>query len=354
MRRLMALTTGARLARALAFSAVLLGVLAGCGGSSSTGPYGGSQNHLHGIVALRGVPNTVLLATHIGLYRSADGGSTWSEVAGGAGQHMDGLMIFKIAQSPVDVKRIYVLAVPRPENPSAAKDQPGVYTSDDAGATWTLAAKASTFPTGTVFSIGAGAASATQVFAIISGLGNKGLYVSDDAGTHWRQEPQLPITSLKGVQGDPMHPQRVLLWSVSSGLYISPDLGATWAPAAGVTGGVFSVSQAGSTFYVNSDSGVFVSTDDAASFSVANPNAAYSEVVAVAGAPDHAWAATGTNVFTSADTGKTWKQVTATSEHPTLLAADPTDARVAYVSSSYPLGVFVSTDGGTTWRQTLP
>jgi len=340
------------LTMALACLALIFLVLAGCDGPSSTGPYGGSQNHLHDILALTGVPKTVLLATHIGLYRSIDGGSSWKEAAGGAGQAMDGLMIFKFAQSQLDVKRVYVLAVPRPDDPSAAKDTPGIYTSDDAGVTWKLAAKQSSFPTGNVYTIGAGAASATQVFAIITGLGDKGLYVSDDAGAHWRQQPQLPITSLKGVQGDPLHPRRILLWGFG-GLYMSEDGGASWKPTS-IAGGVFSVSQAGSTFYVNSDSGVYVSTDDAASFSVANPNAAYNEVVAVAGAPDHAWAATGSNTFASADTGKTWKPAATTSEHPTLIAADPTDAKVAYVSSSYPLGVFVTTDAGASWRQTLP
>lgn len=341
-----------RIVLALAGCALLTSLLAGCG-SSSAGPYGGSQNHLHDILALTGVPHTVLLATHIGLYRSSDAGKTWTEVAGGSGQIMDGLMIFKFAQSPVNAQRVYVLAIPRPDDPGAAKDTPGVYTSADAGVTWTLAGKASGFPTGAIFSIGAGAASATQVFAIISGLGNKGLYVSDDAGAHWRQEPQLPITSLKGVQGDPLHPKRVLLWSISDGLSISEDEGVTWNSANGISGGVFSVSQAGSTLYANTDTGIYVSTDDAASFSAANP-ATYNEVVAVAGVPDHAWAATGTNIFSSADGGRTWKQAAVTKEHPTLLAADPTDANTAYVSSSYPLGVFVSTDGGATWRQTLP
>jgi hypothetical protein len=355
MTRHLMTTARRRMMLALACWALIAGALAGCGGSSSSSgdTYGGLQNHLHDILALAGVPHTVLLATHIGLYRSSDGGVSWKEVAGGAGQTMDGLMIYKFAQSPVDVKRVYVLAIPRPDNPGAAEDTPGVYTSDDAGATWQLAAKETSFPTGDVFTIGAGAASATQVFAIITGLGNKGLSVSDDAGAHWRQEPRLPITSLKGVQGDPLHPRRILLWSISGGLTISEDGGASWKPTS-ITGGVFSVSQAGSTFYVNSDSGVYVSTDGATSFSVADPNATYNAVVAVAGAPDYAWAATGTNVFSSADAGKTWKQAATTSEHPTLITADPANASTVYMSSSYPLGVFVSTDGGSSWRQTLP
>jgi photosystem II stability/assembly factor-like uncharacterized protein len=359
MRRTTARPAGQRVSRwrrmllALACAGLLAAALAGCGDSSAP-PYGGSQNHLHDILALVGVSHTVLLATHIGLYRTADGGRSWSEVAGGAGQKMDGLMIFKLAQSPLEVKRVYVLAVPRPDNPAAAKDKPGIYTSADAGQTWSLAAPASSFPTANLFSIGAGGASATQLFAIVPGLAAKGLYVSDDAGAHWRQEPQLPVTSLKGVQGDAQNPQRVWLWSVSTGLYVSNDNAASWSAVSDITGGISSLWQSGATLYANGDSGVFVSTDDGVHFTAADPTATYDEVIACAGSPDHAWAQTGTTIFTSSDGGRSWKPTAATSEHPTLLAADPSDPNAAYVSFSYPLGVQVTTDGGKSWKQTLP
>jgi BNR/Asp-box repeat len=338
----------------LVFVGLIATLLAGCRDSSTSSAYGGSQNHLHDILALTGVPYTVLLATHIGLYRSSDGGHTWSEVAGGSGQPMDGLMIYKFAQSPVDVQRVYVLAVPRPDNPSAAKDTPGVYTSDDAGRTWSLAAAESSFPTKNLFTIGAGAASATQMFVIVSGLGDKGLLASDDAGKTWHQEPQLPITSPKGVQGDPLHPSRILLWSVTNGLYISEDAGTTWSKAPGIPGGVSSIWEAGSTIYVNSDSGLIVSSDDAAHFATVNSNVTYNQFVAVACSPSHAWAITGTSVFTTADGGAKWKQAASTSEHPTLITADPADPETAIVGYSYPLGVALTNDGGASWKQTLP
>src|SRR5215468_925937 len=103
---------------ALALVALLL-VLVGCGSSSDS--YGGDKNHIHDLLALSGAPKTLLVASHIGLYRTADGGKTWSEVAGGAGQLMDGLMIYKLAQSPVAPRRVYALAGYRPEDKAAAK-----------------------------------------------------------------------------------------------------------------------------------------------------------------------------------------------------------------------------------------
>ncbi|MGH2484980.1 MAG: hypothetical protein ACRDHE_03110, partial [Ktedonobacterales bacterium] len=155
-----------------AFALTLALLLSACGSNANGngGAYGGSLNHVHDLLLPLGNPGVVLLATHIGLYRSANSGHTWTEVAGGSGQAMDGLMIFKLSQSPLDPKRVYVLAIPRPDNPSAAKASPGVYMSADAGVSWRLATAASTLPTQTIFTIAAGPTSADQVFAIISGL----------------------------------------------------------------------------------------------------------------------------------------------------------------------------------------
>src|SRR5215475_4557745 len=68
----------------LALIAAMLIVLSACG-STTTDPYGGPQNHLHDILALSGVPHTILVASHYGLYRSSDDGQHWTTVAGTTG-----------------------------------------------------------------------------------------------------------------------------------------------------------------------------------------------------------------------------------------------------------------------------
>jgi hypothetical protein len=333
---------------------VLCSLLAGCSQSGGDTSYGGSQNHLHDILALRGVSNTVLLATHIGLYRTADGGRTWTEVAGGNGQVMDGLMLFKLVQSPLDTRRVYVLAVPRPDNPSAARAAPGIYASTDAGQTWRLATPLTAFPTRQVFTIGAGSTSATQLFAIVPGLGVHGLYVSEDAGAHWSALPPLPASSLNGVFGAIGHPHQVLLWSVAAGLFASGDDGQSWHPTAGIQGGIYAVSQAASTIYAGGDSGIYVSSDAGASFTLADSTDTFSAVVACLAAPAHAFALTGTNIYVTSATGRTWKQTADTSQHPTALTVDPASCDTAYVGLSYPVGVEVTTNAGGAWRQVLP
>jgi hypothetical protein len=335
--------------------AALLGILGGCGDSSTTsGAYGGPQNHLHDLLALRGVPNTILLATHIGLYRSADSGKTWREVAGGAGQAMDGLMLYKLAQSPVDPQRVYLLAEPRPDNPKAARATSGIYTSADAGATWRLAAPVSAFDSRAIFSIGAGSGSPGQVYAIIPSLGSSGVYASNDAGATWQALPPVPVTLPSGVTGDAAHPGRLYLWSVSTGLFVSNDNGQTWAGAPGVSHGVFSVSLAGNNVYVSGDDGLYLSHDGGASFALANTQQSFTAVVACAATPNAAYAITGTTVYATTDGGATWKATTATSQHPGVITADPVRPSVAYAGFSYPVGVALTVNNGAVWRTVLP
>jgi photosystem II stability/assembly factor-like uncharacterized protein len=64
-----------------------------------------------------------------GLFRSADGGDTWTDISGNPG--MPGGLIGKIgiAISPADSDRVYAFI-------EADKGEGGVYRSDDAGATW--------------------------------------------------------------------------------------------------------------------------------------------------------------------------------------------------------------------------
>lgn len=344
-----------RAARAAIVVAVLLAVLlAGCGQDTPADAYGGTQNHIHDLLALRGVPHTVLLASHYGLFRTTDSGHTWSEVAGGAGQQMDGLMLYKLAQSPVDAHRIYLLAIPRTGRPQDAKATPGLYTSADAGQTWKLAIAASALPASTIFTIGAGSAAAGQVYAWLPTLAERGLYTSDDFGAHWRALPPLPDPRPTGLIGDPAHPGRLLLWSASSGFYISDDGGQTWQTGAGIQGGIFSVSLVGATVYANGDAGTYVSTDGGAHFILASGQYTFSVVVSCPAAPAHAYALTGTAVYATTDMGKTWTQSAATSHHPGNLTVDPTNADTVYAGFSYPIGIQVSTNGGAHWQTALP
>jgi hypothetical protein len=341
--------------RAAAVSLLILCLaLAGCGASPGATALGGPQNHLHDILALRGTPHTVLLASHFALYRSTDSGHTWMTVAGGAGQAMDGLMIYKLAQSPVDAQRVYVLAVPRPDNPGAAKAPAGVYLSGDAGATWKLATNVSALPASTVYTIGVGADSADEVFAILPSLAENGVLASHDAGAHWQALPHIPDAHPQGITSVPAHAGRLALWSSVTGLYLSDGDGQAWRAANGIQGGVFALAVAGTTLYASGTNGLFVSHDGGDQFTLTTGDAVFASVVASLAAPLNAYALSGQTVERSHDGGQTWQPGGNLKTHATNIAADPADGQMAYAASSYPLTVQATTDGGATWRQVAP
>lgn len=319
--------------------------------STSTGAYGGSLNHLHDVLPLRGVANTVLAATHLGLYRTTDRGQTWREVAGGPGQVMDSLMIFKLAQSPVNPQRIYALAALRTSTPPP--DPPGVYTSTDAGLTWKLAATFASLSTVNVYTISAAARTADSVYAFIPPRASNGLMASSDAGTHWQTQPQLPVGDITGVADDPVHPEHLLVWSPASGLYQSTDQGTTWDAVASVQGGVYALSFAGGRIYVQSDSGMFVSDATGTNFHLVNADVSFSSVSFCAATPTRGYGVTGTGVERTVDGGKTWQTTAPLQGHPTLIAVDPNDSQIAYVGFSYPVGLDITNDGGQHWRSIM-
>src|SRR5690348_1364464 len=261
-------------------SVVLLAVVAGCapapGASTTPGASSGSINHLHDVAPLRGVGagGVALVATHLGLYRTTDHGQTWREVAGGHGQVMDSLMIFKLAQSPVDPRRVYALAALRTSAPPPAL--PGVYVSEDAGQTWRLAASFASLSTSSIYTMSAGAATANTVYAYLPSRASNGLMVSSDAGTRWQATPALPISDISGVADDPGHAGHLFVWSPVSGLYQSGNHGATWNAVSGVEGGVYALSFAGDQVYVQSDSGLFVSDSTGRSFHLVSSTASFS------------------------------------------------------------------------------
>lgn len=341
-----------RLATLLLLSWLAL-LLAACGGDGSLLPtLTDPQNHLHDLLALSGSPHTVLLATHLGLYRSIDRGRSWKEVAGGAGQPMDGLMTFKLAQSPIDPRRVYCLALSRTATGTAHGQ--GLYTSADEGQTWKLATPLENFPTHNVYTIGVGSGGPEQVYAILPALGAGGIYVSDDAGGHWRALPHAPTDVATGIRGDPDQAGQVFLWSTTAGLFKSHDGGRTWSPAPGIKGGVYAVALAKSTVYASGDDGLYVSQDGGGHFTLVDAQRSFSSLVTSTSAPSFAYALTGTTVYITADAGHTWHATAPTSQHPSLVSADPLDTKAAYVGFAFPLGLAVTTDGGASWRSALP
>ena len=153
-----------------------------------------------------------------GLFKSTDGGASWSQLAGGLPTTADGLGRLGIGISPSDPRRIYVTAT------AGAKS--GLYRSDDAGATWTrTTADNRIFGRGDDFAaITVAPLDPNTVYSM-----NVVAWKSTDAGVTW--------TALRGAPGgddyqrlwiNPLVPTTMLLVA-DQGAVITVNDGDTWS-----------------------------------------------------------------------------------------------------------------------------
>jgi len=176
------------------------------------------------------------VAAGVGVYRSADGGRTWTH----AGLR-DAGQIARIRVDPRDADRVYVAVVGRAFGPSAER---GVYRTTDGGRTWERVLGISAKTGATDLAIDATnprvlyAAMWTgerKPWTIVSGSAESGLYKSEDGGDRWVElAGGLPtgVVGKIGVAVSPADPNRV--WALveaagdEGGLYRSDDAGTTW------------------------------------------------------------------------------------------------------------------------------
>src|SRR5579884_2112067 len=268
--------------------------------------FGTDANHPHALLAFK--DHTLLLATHYGLFWSNNGGTSWSEVAGGANQIMDGLMTYSLTSSPLNAKRVYVLTQPA-LNPH--KGTLGLYTSSDEGHTWQLAIPTSSVTSGgNIYLASAGNSSPDEVFIYVQALGPNGLKVSKDDGQHFSAAGTLPptfgdLTALLPIPGEP----GTLLASSSAGMARSTDDGAHWTVIKSVTGGIFGgivTSGPNEPIYAAGDAGVYASNDGGQSFTLVDSGVDYSGLTVAQTQPQTLYGHTAATVYHSVDGGKTW------------------------------------------------
>ncbi|MDB5071732.1 MAG: glycosyl hydrolase repeat-containing protein [Candidatus Eremiobacteraeota bacterium] len=157
--------------------------------------------------------------TGSGLYKSTDGGTTWTRLEGGLPTQAQGLGRISIAVAPGDVKRVYAFA-------DLPNDRGGVFRSDDAGATWKpvnrtarIAQRGSDLAT-----VGIDPRNADHVYVT-----NTSTYESTDGGK--------TFTALRGAPGgddyqsiwiNPDDP-RIILLASDQGAVVTLNGGTTWS-----------------------------------------------------------------------------------------------------------------------------
>jgi photosystem II stability/assembly factor-like uncharacterized protein len=311
------------------------------------------------MLALPGTTGTLLLATHRGLFRTTDGGKTWKKVLAGPGQLAEGLMTLNLTVSPLNPQRVYVEAITFPDLP-ASSGVPGIYTSSDAGATWTMAAALSALPSPSLFYLVAGASSEQQVYVDFQALQENGLYETLDAGAHWQQVGKLPDAQSLGLLVDPANAKHLFTYSLA-GLFFSQNGGADWHPAQGITDGISKALLVGRMLYASGDDGTFVSQDGGAHFTLTTPDTTFQFLAGGTATPTTAFGLSGAGLNGSAlylttDGGQTWQPVDIPADHLLApgLTVDPTNESIIYLGNSYPVAVYSTADDGQHWAQIAP
>ncbi|WP_126595269.1 WD40/YVTN/BNR-like repeat-containing protein [Dictyobacter aurantiacus] len=306
--------------------------------------FGTAANHVHAMMALPG--NVLLVATHYGLYRSADTGKSWS----GPNQGMGDMMTSSLTSSPMDRQHVYLLAE---HSLSSQTGTIGLYASSDGGSSWQPASKAS--DTGKMYTIVAGNRSANELYAYVPTKGANGFVVSQDGGKHFSSPGPLPFGRILGILALPGQPGQLLVYS-NDGAARSSDGGAHWQTIKDFTSAVYNMTTSGprEPIYASGDQGIMVSKDGGKSFSMAYADARYSALTAVPDQPEMVYGKTGRMIYKSTDGGHSWKTLPQIKGNLENLVPDPQVSSRLFLSLSYPCAVYQFDQQNPTWTSLTP
>src|SRR6058998_3913136 len=244
-----------------------------------------------------------------GVFKSIDGGHTWSNSSRGMPTNPD---IYSLAIDPKTPSTLY-----------AGNYDGGVYKSLDGGATWT-ATMSPPLSNPKVYSLAIDPQTTSTVYV---GMAYSGLYKSTDGGGTWNAATTgMPANpSVYTIAVDPNTPSTVYAGLDSYGVSKSTDSGAHWSAAS---------------------RGLPADADIAAiAINPVTPSTLYAATEEISGTTA-GW------VYISTDSGSTWSPVstglpvTACGLH--ALAIDPVTTSTVY-AGEFGCGVYKSTNSGGNW-----
>ena len=271
-----------------------------------------------------------------GLFRSTDGGATFTRLEGQS--RLPDFDAFAI--DPTDTRRLYV---------AAGTDS--IFRSNDGGSTWQRISRR--LPREDVLDLET-VPGGSRVYL---GLSHRGFYRSTDRGQHWAQSNrQLVAAGIPALAADPFAPRTAYAGTWRGGVWRTTDGGWHWAQH-GLSGRiVFGFAfdpKRPRRMYAAADNSVFRTVGGGAwrrVFSIRNRSV---DAVALApSAPRVVYAATfegGT--FRSLDGGATWKATTIPDyTRVASFAVHPRRPLVVWFGTARD-GVLRSTNGGRTWKR---
>ncbi len=149
-----------------------------------------------------------------GVYKSTDGGDSWTKLAGGLPEGLVGKV--GVSVSPADPDRVWAILEAEPDG--------GVYRSDDGGATWTRTNSDNSLRQRAWYytHVQADPADPNTVYAL-----NTGLYRSVDGGTTFTNIP-VPHGDVHDLWIHPGDPRRMVV-ADDGGAQVSVNGGETWS-----------------------------------------------------------------------------------------------------------------------------
>jgi photosystem II stability/assembly factor-like uncharacterized protein len=162
--------------------------------------------------------NTLFLGS-IRVWRTQDDATTWSAVS----DVLDASAITAIEVAVQDAQRIYV-----------GTENGGIYRSLDGGETWSGNIAGAAIPGFTITRLATSSQDANIVFATVADFGHRHVFRSRDGGLTWDDvdQGQLPDVPHHAVVCWPGDPHTVYV-SNDAGVYASADQGQTWTNLSG-------------------------------------------------------------------------------------------------------------------------
>ncbi len=239
----------------------------------------------------------VFAGTSVGLFRSLDGGSTWTEltVGLGLGASVSGI---EVDSSPVLFASLY-----------AGTNGPGVFKSLDGGEIWSQASAG--LPLEPTWALARDPRAEDTLYA---GFDPAGVFKSTDAAGHWvPSSGGIAASSAGSIAVDPTNPR--VAYATASAPSVTRDGGRSWSVIDGAPirpGGPIAVAR----------------SNGRALYAASSPGSAFTQVIR------------------STDGGFSWSSTFPTILAPTSLAVDPRFASTVYMADGW---VLKSGDGGETW-----
>jgi photosystem II stability/assembly factor-like uncharacterized protein len=181
--------------------------------AASQGLIAGERSSITALLPLRRPAGAALAGTFsAALFRTANGGASWSAVSG-----LPPSKVLALAAAPSDPRTLYV-SLPA-----------GVFRSADGGASWTSEGRPAPIST-PIVSLAVDPRSPVTVYA---GGRQSGLFKTTDAGAHWEPLEGFPTISANALALDPARPAALYAGATAvgtdpGGVLRSTDGGETW------------------------------------------------------------------------------------------------------------------------------